>query len=52
MDRLSSNYFNWRSPHTVTATHSEGSKQMPLLLQIEAAPVISQLEFSGAYSQV
>ena len=38
------------SPHTVTATHSEGATDAATVT-IEAAPVISQLEFSGAYSQ-
>lgn len=38
------------SPYTVTATHSEGATDAATVT-IEAAPVISQLEFSGAYSQ-
>lgn len=38
------------SPYTVTATHSEGATDAATVT-IEAAPVINQLEFSGAYSQ-
>ena len=38
------------APYTVTATHSEGATDTATVT-IEAAPVISQLEFSGAYSQ-
>ena len=38
------------SPYTVTATHSDGATDTATVT-IEAAPVISGLEFSGAYSQ-
>ena len=38
------------SPYTVTATHGQGAIDTAEV-SIEAAPVISQLEFSGAYSQ-
>ena len=38
------------SPYTVTATHGQGATDAATVT-IEAAPVINQLEFSGAYSQ-
>jgi hypothetical protein len=38
------------APYTVTATHSEGATDTAIVT-IEAAPIIDNIEFSGAYSQ-